>query len=483
MSRKRRPDDAGINMMQRKEDFLFEQANRNKVAEDDDEDEEGDGNGNNNTTSNLNERSILRADESVLRERKIVRARRPSGIPSRSSDNNGGDGGDTSILLNSSEETKPAFNNPFAGLSFGTSAPSSNTSFSKPTPSNNNASFTSPPSMIGTSNGKSSTSTITTPTTSSSSNNKTTARIAMNKSFLNHIQQLVRENPSVSLEDAIGEYLTYNSEIGKESTLSSSSMDSTTNSTSSLIPTTSKTATTTNNTNSSIFNMPLPSSTTNITTTSNPTPSIFSAPPPTSIFGAAPTSLLFGNTAGANSNSGLFGNFPGSSIFTGKPSAANMMMAPHDDGEDGGEDGGPDEPEEPTVAVVKAKNEEEEEIVQVDPGRVTTYRTESKEWIGKGKGRLQVLRDKKTLKYRVVVNADTTGKVMFNAPLNSSIRPSLKRADKKSITLILQSFSPSPDNPMELVADNEGKPALYCITVKDEKTCDTVFAALEKATS
>ena len=160
-------------------------------------------------------------------------------------------------------------------------------------------------------------------------------------------------------------------------------------------------------------------------------------------------------------------------LFSGVAAAAGG----DDDGEGDGDE--EQEPEEPPVAVERKKNEDEDEVFEVERSKVTMWNAEAKEWVGRGKGRLYVLKDKKTGKQRIVMHAESTGKVMFNAPLNASVAGTIKRT-KNNVAVAVVSYSPSQANPNELEADNGGKPALYKFTVPDANA-DALEQAVREA--
>jgi len=200
--------------------------------------------------------------------------------------------------------------------------------------------------------------------------------------------------------------------------------------------------------------------------------SLFSAAPSSSgsLFSGAPstTGSLFG---GAQSSTGsLFSVGNGSS----KPAGGG-----NDDDEEGDGDDG-DEPEEdplgPTKQAQKTVNEDEEVLYEVDPCKIMVFKEQ--QWSNRGgKGRAVVSKDKKTNKHRVVLRAGTTGTLYFNAPLNSSMLPSLKVV-KKSVTLMTVSYSQTGG---ELKPDNDGKPLMYRFMVSSEDEANRLKAALEKA--
>lgn len=165
-----------------------------------------------------------------------------------------------------------------------------------------------------------------------------------------------------------------------------------------------------------------------------------------------------------------------SSSTTSAKSNNNNNINTNRDDEGGDDEEGEDEPQEETTPVQKSENMDEDALFSADPAKVTVFRSEEKKWAGKGKGRLSVLRHKETRATRVVLNADTTGKVLFNAPLNGSMGASIKR-DKAGVSITTQSYA-LVGNALE----PDGKPALYRLVCKSEEEAEQLERALKDAT-
>ncbi|KAH9260406.1 hypothetical protein BASA81_001576 [Batrachochytrium salamandrivorans] len=213
-----------------------------------------------------------------------------------------------------------------------------------------------------------------------------------------------------------------------------------------------------------------------------------SAPATGGLFGdsAPATGGLFGNNAPAPG--GLFSNnapAPGSlfssntgfssTLFAGTPTlpAATPSAEPEDGGEEGGDDAL--EEDEPAVEVIKSSSETEDTLFEAEGAKMSMLA--EKEFKPKGEGRIVFLRDKANkAKCQLIVRSPTTGKIFFNAPVNSSMKSSIKLKGRSVLMMTLSFGLNVETNALE--AENGGKPGYYRMLLKSEDEAQRLNAAL-----
>ena len=184
-------------------------------------------------------------------------------------------------------------------------------------------------------------------------------------------------------------------------------------------------------------------------TSSAPTGGQFGAPPSSGLFGA-PSKV-------APPSSGLFGP-PTTTPSTSTPSTSN-----------------PEEAEEKKTVALKAEAKEGEEFVfEALPCKVMVFDSEEKAWRSKGKGRLVVIQNTTSKDKHMVLRNESTGKVCFNAPIDAaSAKPT---RTKNKVTLTLVHFKQDDEGVLE--AENGGKPSLVLISVKGEENAEDLKKAI-----
>lgn len=185
---------------------------------------------------------------------------------------------------------------------------------------------------------------------------------------------------------------------------------------------------------------------------------------------AAPSSFSLPATGGL----GLFSTTPS------LPTTATSEDKAHDDGEEDGDE----LPQEPSQLAEKAKKDGETELYETEESKIQILKANEQgeqQWEIKGKGRLVVLHDTTTGKKSIVQRSATTGKVFFNAPLHSSMLPTVKRV-KKAVTIMTKSYLTDPTSG-EIQAENDDKIANYRIVVSSEDESSKLEQVLRKAMS
>ena len=107
-----------------------------------------------------------------------------------------------------------------------------------------------------------------------------------------------------------------------------------------------------------------------------------------------------------------------SSAVTSRATTPGLTTGEESNAEGGGEEGGAATPPEKQLDLSGASaGEENEEVLMSVRAKASAYVSGENIWATKGVGELRVLKDKEGGKVRVVLRADTTGKVVMNAAL------------------------------------------------------------------
>eukprot|EP00510_Aplanochytrium_minuta_P004176 CAMPEP_0184007776 /NCGR_PEP_ID=MMETSP0954-20121128/1552_1 /TAXON_ID=627963 /ORGANISM="Aplanochytrium sp, Strain PBS07" /LENGTH=472 /DNA_ID=CAMNT_0026286705 /DNA_START=65 /DNA_END=1483 /DNA_ORIENTATION=- len=136
--------------------------------------------------------------------------------------------------------------------------------------------------------------------------------------------------------------------------------------------------------------------------------------------------------------------------------------------------------EDDKVEKVETKLADDEELLHEVRAKVMWFKKQDGDgsWASKGTGQLLLLKQKGGNLRWLLMRTETTGRVTYNCPLFASLKVTV---DSKSKAVSFVAVSYTEDKTGNLVAENDGKPSLFRIRVKTPEFAEALGKALEDA--
>lgn len=178
--------------------------------------------------------------------------------------------------------------------------------------------------------------------------------------------------------------------------------------------------------------------------------------------------------AASGFTSGLFSN---GSIFSSNPSSGLSMASNPNANETASEE---KEEEKEEAIKVEAKLADDEELLHEVRSKVMWFRKEEGggSWGAKGTGQLQLLKQKTGSLRWLLMRTETTGRVTFNAPLFKGMKVDVDEKGK-AVTFVGVSYKESKSGQLE--KENDGNPTLFRLKVKQVADANALAEAIRKA--